>query len=332
MGQSTSKKSDNNLNSSKVKKDAFKNKLHKRNRTQKNISNSKLEICPNPKFFKRTEEKEGNDPFGINEFDSEEEFRKTAADSFCGDEEEDGAVCERSFSKKGNKSFIYDKDPNKCRKSYISKLIAKNMWGPIGKEKTHNSIIIFDWDDTLMCTTYLTPGGIFNPKMTISNEDFDKISLIDKYSYEILKKSIEAADTYIVTNAALGWVEFSAKKFFPLTHSLLKKVKIISARKLFEQFYPFDSKMWKMHTFAEFAKIYHKDLLTNLLVIGDSPSEMEAGIFLKSKFKNCLLKTVKFRELPTLNSLLKELVLLNEEFANIFKLVENASINVGNKS
>lgn len=47
---------------------------------------------------------------------------------------------------------------NDIRQSYISKLISKNVWIPNMKPKQHNSLIIFDWDDTLLPTSFLTPG------------------------------------------------------------------------------------------------------------------------------------------------------------------------------
>jgi len=47
------------------------------------------------------------------------------------------------------------------RRSYIAKLIYKKIWQPTKKEKDHNTLIIFDWDDTLLCTSFLTPNGVF---------------------------------------------------------------------------------------------------------------------------------------------------------------------------
>jgi hypothetical protein len=38
---------------------------------------------------------------------------------------------------------------------------------------------------------------------------------LDKVACEILKKSKLLGKTYIVTNAAEGWVELSAKRFLP---------------------------------------------------------------------------------------------------------------------
>ena len=48
------------------------------------------------------------------------------------------------------------KSGNEIRQSYISKLIAMKVMNPNMKPKQHNSIIIFDWDDTLLPTSFLT--------------------------------------------------------------------------------------------------------------------------------------------------------------------------------
>ena len=50
------------------------------------------------------------------------------------------------------------RNSEEIRLSYIAKLITKKVWTPSQKEKTHNSLIIFDWDDTLLPTSFLTPN------------------------------------------------------------------------------------------------------------------------------------------------------------------------------
>ena len=52
--------------------------------------------------------------------------------------------------------------------------------------------------------------------------------------------SVKFGKTYIITNAAEGWVEFSAKKFMPAVSPILEKVNIISARAKYESKFPTD--------------------------------------------------------------------------------------------
>ncbi len=58
--------------------------------------------------------------------------------------------------------------------------------------------------------------------------------------------------TYIITNAAEGWVQMSAKRFLPRVYAELKQdVTIISARTKFEKLYPHDYHAWNIRAFLE---------------------------------------------------------------------------------
>ena len=76
-----------------------------------------------------------------------------------------------SFSDDENYDIDYEldfyKNGNDIRNSYLSQLISKNIWNPNNKDKKYNNIIIFDWDDTLLPTSFLSPGGIFSPNIKL---------------------------------------------------------------------------------------------------------------------------------------------------------------------
>lgn len=182
-----------------------------------------------------------------------------------------------------------------------------------------------------MCTSYLTPNGYYDEAFQVPLKDLDKIRQLDLHTYNLLKKAIELGDTYIITNAAGGWVEYSSEKYYPNTHSLLSKIVVISARDHFEKMFPTNSKEWKMNTFAAIQKNYNTELLTNIVCLGDSTIELEAGLLLASKFSHACIKTVKFKEIPKLDELCKELLLVLDEFNTIFKSVKNLTIKVERK-
>ena len=104
------------------------------------------------------------------------------------------------------------KSRNEIRQSYISKLIAMKVMNPNMKPKQHNSIIIFDWDDTLLPTSFLTPGGVYNEEMVLSDECKGKFEKIEQLVFLILNDALEKGNVYIITNSGKGWVEYSAKK------------------------------------------------------------------------------------------------------------------------
>ena len=68
--------------------------------------------------------------------------------------------------------------------------------------------------------------------------------------------------------------------------------------------------------------------LKNLVALGDSMMEMEAAQQLALKFDKALIKTVKFREFPKPNELLKQLNLVISKFDDIVNNVRNLTIRL----
>ena len=220
---------------------------------------------------------------------------------------------------------------NDIRQSYISKLISKNVWIPNMKPKQHNSLIIFDWDDTLLPTSFLTPGGAFNEEITLSESEQDKMLKLEQSVLTLLNETVEKGNVYIITNAGKGWVEYSAKRFYPSIVDVLSKIKIISARGEYEKIYPGNSRQWKIQAFLNLLNYVDVKLVTNIICIGDSLFEMEAGRILASKFTEAFIKTIKFREAPKLDELIKQLKLVCIQFGAIYSSIKNLTIRVEKK-
>ena len=227
--------------------------------------------------------------------------------------------------------FEFYRSGEDIRKSYLAKLISKKVWNPNHKEKKHNSIIILDWDDTLLPTSFLSPGGIFNLDIKLSKNDSEKLTKIEKEVSNLLNSAIEKGEVFIITNADKGWVEFSASKFYPSIIGILSKIKIISAREEYGNVFPGDSAKWKIQTFLDLQKYINLNLVTNLLCFGDSIIEIKAGKILASKFREAFIKTIKFKEAPKLDDLFKQLNLVNQQFNFIYSSVKNLTIKVEKK-
>ena len=217
------------------------------------------------------------------------------------------------------------------RESYLEKLITKNIWKPNFQEKIYNSIIIFDWDDTLLPTSFLSPGGNFNLDITLSICDREKLLKIEREVYNLLNNAISKGDVYIITNADNGWVELSSNKFYPSLKDILQKIKNISAREEFGKILPGDMKQWKIQSFLNLLKSTKVKLVTNLICLGDSYFEIEAGRILGSKFREAFIKTIQFKQIPTLDDLLKQLNKVNQRFNNIYSTIRNMKIKVERK-
>ena len=217
------------------------------------------------------------------------------------------------------------------RRSYMTKLLQTKVWTPNIKPKKHNCIIIFDWDDTLLPTSFLTKGGNFYEEMELSLPEQKKMEELEDLVLELLNETIEKGTVYIITNAGKGWVEYSAKKFYPRIIPLLDKIKVVSARGEYENMYPGNSRQWKIEAFLMIPNTLDTNIVTNIICLGDSLFEMEAGRILASRFTEAFIKTIKFRETPKLDELIKQLKLVCKQFNSIYSSIKNLTIRVERK-
>jgi len=236
-----------------------------------------------------------------------------------------------SFS--ANFVLNFTKIKRETRGSYFNKLINKGILNISNEKKKFkfNNIFIFDWDDTLLCTTVLTPCGYFDDNMIVLPSKMEKIQKLEISVKKLLNITINKGDTYIITNSEHGWVEYSCKRFFPDTFDLLSKIKIISARELYEKKFPKDSKTWKTRAFKDIIQKYELNLPTNIICMGDSKCEIEAAHSLAEKFPNGYIKAIKFREFPKIDELINQLNLILDKFNFIYSACKNWTITVDKK-
>ena len=111
-------------------------------------------------------------------------------------------------------------DSNRLRQRFMQNLAQRNILETIrATQKTYQSMIIWDWDDTLMASTFLSPyqSRILEPSVRkrlpkIAQGQLDQLQdLVIK----VLRKSVQMGPTYIITNAGQGWVELSSGRFLP---------------------------------------------------------------------------------------------------------------------
>jgi hypothetical protein len=213
------------------------------------------------------------------------------------------------------------------RKSYYSKLIYKKIWIPGSKSKTHNSLFIYDWDDTFLPTSYLIREDMVD-KIELSDELKYLFFILEEIIINILNLSINKGKVYIITNSSKSWFYFSSGKYFPNLDSLLNRIKIISARDEYEDLYPGDTKIWKQKAFLHLKNEINDNLPSNIICFGDSSNELEAGKIFASHLSDSFIKTVKFKEKPEVEDLIKQLNLIVDKFDFIYSKAKNLSIKV----
>ena len=167
----------------------------------------------------------------------------------------------------------------------MRKLAYEKIWlTPAEKPKPYETAIIFDWDDTLLCTSFINPSGVYQ-HVDLGTAVQQHIKLLEQTSKKMLELAVKHGKVYIITNAAEGWVEFSCHKFMPaVLPILLEKVTIISARTKYESKFPDDVPQWKLHAFLETQTDLDNGNMKNILALGDSMMEIDAAQHLAMKF------------------------------------------------
>jgi len=180
-----------------------------------------------------------------------------------------------------------------------------------------HSVIFFDWDDTLLPSSFLSEQGLrldSDPELLVDLRD--QLEELEACVVGVLGLAMQYGDVHVVTNAETGWVQLSAQKFMPGVVSLLSKIKVLSARSTYEPMYPDSPLKWKYCAFQH--KL--KDLMAktaigkNIISFGDSHVEREAVRAVTRGLLNTTTKSVKFAERPSLEQLRRQIELVTNCF------------------
>jgi len=181
---------------------------------------------------------------------------------------------------------------------------------PLGCFSPDETIMIFDWDDTLLPSTWLTQHGLRLDEDSLVTPEFRTV--LDQVA-ALVKQTLLLASTLgtviIITNAETGWVELSCKKFMPSLCETVQQLKCVSARSTFEPkgvASPFD---WKVKAFEQEIELFYSDRMMtcrrNIISFGDSAHEREA-VMQVTRQMDSVAKSLKFVERPDVEQLKKE--------------------------
>ena len=158
---------------------------------------------------------------------------------------------------------------DEIRRSYISKLIYSGVL--TSNERTsysHNSIIIYDWDDTLLCTSFLTPNGIFDENVQFTEEENNKMQKLEKKYFPFYQNQFQKEILISSPTPSLAGSNIPLKNFIlQFLLCFLINITIISARGEYENLYPNNSRMWKIKAFIDMVKSIDCSLVTNIVYV-----------------------------------------------------------------
>jgi len=205
------------------------------------------------------------------------------------------------------------------RNAFLQRMSHEKVWIPKAQRPPkHQNVIIFEWDDTLLCTSFLKSCPALSESWTAlsGSSAFPEHDLrrIEAAAKKLLEMAMRMGHTYVITNAESGWVEYSAAKYVPDLLPVLQKVPVISAHERYAGMFPNEPSKWKTHAFLEVQRQLDSQVITNLISLGSSDSDMEAAHVMAKEFAQAIVKTVKFPESPSPQALIDKLQLVSQTF------------------
>lgn len=98
------------------------------------------------------------------------------------------------------------------------------------------TVIVFDWDDTLFPTSYVNDDLNLNWKEPLERQPtlapgdvqrvVNELARCEEGAAEVLRAATELAHVVVVTLASTGWVDLACSHFYPAVGSLLREKKI----------------------------------------------------------------------------------------------------------
>ena len=139
----------------------------------------------------------------------------------------------------------------------------------------------------------------------------------------------------IVTNAHQSWVQYSSQTLMPQTAKLLNnQIKVISARvEPGTSAAVLPPSQWKIKKFMQLHNLLeiNPEQIMNLIVVGDSMNEMNAGQRLSKSLPHCILKMIKMQEQPQPKELIKQLLVISDSWESISDSARNFNMKLERK-
>jgi len=194
------------------------------------------------------------------------------------------------------------------------------------------SLLIFDWDDTLFPTTWMQQQGLLKEGALPNEEQWAYLHRMAECAIKTLRMSIQIGHTVIVTNAGQGWIELCCAAFFESVAPLLGEVRIVSARSDYEQLSQ-DPTVWKIHAFEREVETFYGPVADgrqrNIVSLGDSLHEQRALSSVIEGVSNCCGKSVKFLVAPVVDSLIEQHEFLHDCFFDIVEHNGDLDVEIG---
>ena len=172
------------------------------------------------------------------------------------------------------------------------------------KKTKKETIFLFDWDDTLMCTHFINKKN-----QKLSKEEEAIVQNLGTIVANFLKKSSEYGKVIIMTNSSEIWFKITSKYFLKINDKTFENIKIISTRDQFVN-KGIEKGKWKKLALNELLLKYG-DNIENLICASDSENDIDIFKEISKGYKQINVSTIKFKYRPTPTIIKKELQYLS---------------------
>lgn len=233
--------------------------------------------------------------------------------------DDEGGFFEKSVQKEMEKEMEKEPEPEmEEREQDTSPMDVEEKTDSLHHTHHTRTVIIFDWDDTLLASSYLSAKGYrLDSSIDCDTELKAELRELEQCICKVITLALQHGEVHIVTNAEHGWVQLSAEKFIPAVLPLLNQVTVLSARSTFEPTYPEAPLKWKLCAFQHKLKVNECKKPKNVISFGDSHVEREAVQHATRGLCNTKTKSIKFAERPSMEQLKKQLELVTNCFQYI---------------
>jgi len=209
------------------------------------------------------------------------------------------------------------------------------------------TIIIFDWDDTLCPSTCMRSIADFDRdgklKTRFRRETRDELKLLEGVVVPLLQLAQSMGKVILVTNAKAPWVDISCQSFLPQVKEILKDIPVTYALELVKEngLDGFNQREGCLLTetkaramraaVSQFYSQYPNQSWKNIVSIGDAYFEHDAirqVVGGRSQEKPCRTKTIKLLEGPTIPGMIVQLSIIKVWLQNIVRADSDVDIDL----
>lgn len=170
------------------------------------------------------------------------------------------------------------------------------------RDAKKETVIFFDWDDTLLPTTWLERQSLM-PGGGMTRQATTQLRTLETSVIFTLQMAMELGTVMLVTNAAPGWIEASSTEFMPTLATKIRTLPIFAK--------PFNANLnFKIDVFKREARGFRR-----VVSLGDGPVERVACL----KCDGATKASIKFREQPSLPQLALQQELVQARLGEIVK-------------